>query len=217
MSAEDRDLATSVTAAHFLTLDFTSLTSGPTLWSRGLTLEDRTNCEHVKVFSLIELEQGIDYRTPHGNTLVRVSRTEALLAGKISLPVDLVDPAVSPRTSADFTHDAPGGDRSSVIGSALQHVRSLGAEPTVETLGTLLQTLRSLPPADDGWLESFLEARWGLNSCMRHSWKTFVMPARDIIGLSCVLAARRHAGAARRAVLLSADRGWHRRCALERR
>ena len=91
--------ACSVTAAHFLTLDFTALSDERSLWQRGFLLEDRLRGESIKVFSLIELEIGVLYTTPHGNSLVRKSQTEALLNDKISLAVDLCEATVSPRAS----------------------------------------------------------------------------------------------------------------------
>ena len=153
MTSVDIMRACNVTAAHFITLDFTALTDEKELWSKGFLLEDRVRRQSIKVFSLIELEQGIVYSTPRGNSVVRISRTEACLADKITLPVDLCDAAISPRTSFVSSNE----DESSVaIGSALQHVRALGASPSAETLGALQHTLGRLPASDDGWLESFL-------------------------------------------------------------
>ena len=150
--------ASSVVAAHFLTMDFTALTSEGTLWSHGFQLEDRSRHETIKIFSLIELEEGTEYKTPHGHSLVRVSRTEALLAGSISLTVDLADAAVSMSSPRNSFSDIPCAleEQSAVIGTALHHVRNLGAEPGPASLTELLRALRALPPADDGWLDSFL-------------------------------------------------------------
>ena len=101
-----------------------------------------TVCETVKIFSLIELEVGILYTTPHGNSLVRNTRTEALLAEKITLQVDLCDTTVvtSPAARNSFGGEAeyagPSGTArtSAVIGSALSHVRSLGHAERVDAL-----------------------------------------------------------------------------------
>ena len=68
------------TAAFFVTLDFTALTDERTLWTKGFLLEDRLRGVTIKIHSLIELEPSILYTTPHGSSLVRTSRTEALLA-----------------------------------------------------------------------------------------------------------------------------------------
>ena len=117
MTSFDIMRACNVTAAHFITLDFTALTDEKELWSKGFLMEDRVRQQSIKIFSLIELEQGIVYSTPRGNSVVRTSRTEACLADKITLPVDLCDAAISPRSS--FASDE--GESSSVaIGSALQ-------------------------------------------------------------------------------------------------
>jgi hypothetical protein len=112
--------ANNVTAAHFVTVDFVNLTDRE-LWSKGCSLEDRTHRTSIKVFSLIELEQGVDYRTQHGNTIVRVDRKSAVLAGRIKLSVDLADSSVrSPHSSEDIggaggasaPNAAAGGDGS---------------------------------------------------------------------------------------------------------
>jgi len=169
--------ANNVTAAHFVTVDFVNLTDRE-LWSKGCSLEDRTHRTSIKVFSLIELEQGVDYRTQHGNTLVRVDRKSAVLAGRIKLSVDLADSSVrSPHSSEDIggaggasaPNAAAGGDgsrlgatagaeeQSAVIGSVLQHVQALRGEVEAESLFELLRTLHALPANDGGWLDSFLE------------------------------------------------------------
>ena len=180
--------ACSVTAAHFVTLDFTELTDEKELWSRGFLLQDRLRGNSLKIFSLVELELGIVYITPRGTSLIRTSRSEALLADKIPVPVDLHDAALSPQTSfveeaaaaeaeecssgggssgGDGSADGGGGgggrrrrrssrESAAALGSALQHVRALSAEPTPESLGALQRTLHQLPSNDDGWLESFL-------------------------------------------------------------
>ena len=77
MSATEFKLACNVAAAHFLTVDFTQLSDERQLWTRGFILEDRLRANSIKIYSLIELELGILYTTPHGNSLVRTSRTEA--------------------------------------------------------------------------------------------------------------------------------------------
>ena len=89
--AADFQRACSVTAAHFVTLDFTELTDEHELLSRGFLLEDRARGESIKIFSLVELEQGVVYCTPRGTSLIRTSRAEALLADKITLPVDFCE------------------------------------------------------------------------------------------------------------------------------
>ena len=168
--------ACSVTAAHFLTLDFTALTDERAIWKDGFILQDKLRGTSVKIFSLIELERGITYTTSHGSTLVRTSHTEARLNDQISLAVDLSDAAVSPRASIGDDDDEPtesageptggstvgaaggvtGGGSSAVIGSALEHVRALSASPSAADLAELQRTLTHLPTPDDGWLDSFL-------------------------------------------------------------
>ncbi len=154
--------ANNVTAAHFVTVDFVNLTDGE-LWSKGCSLEDRTHRTSIKVFSLIELEQGVDYRTQHGNTIVRVDWKSAVLAGRISSE-DIGGPG-----GASAPNAAAGGDgsrlgatagaeeQSAVIGSVLQHVQALRGEVEAESLFELLRTLHALPANDGGWLDSFLE------------------------------------------------------------
>jgi hypothetical protein len=102
-----------------------------------------------------ELEQNILYATAHGNSLVRTSRTQAVLNEKILLRVDLCDAAGSPRASFDEDGRASGGE-AAIVGSALSHVRALSATPTADTLGALQHTLSQLAANDDGWLDSFL-------------------------------------------------------------
>ena len=167
--------ACQATAAEFVTLDFTTLTNQSGLWAKGVILTDRTHDhESIKIHSLIELEQGVQYSTACGNSLVRTSRTTALLADRVVLPVDLVDAVVSPRASLDEDElsralaleageEAAEGVRNHdvvIVGSALSHVRALAAEPSAETLGALQRTLSQLSPArssaDAAWLESFL-------------------------------------------------------------
>ena len=170
--------ANNVTAAHFVTVDFVNLTDKE-LWSKGCSLEDRTHRTSIKVFSLIELEQGVDYRTQHGNTLVRIDRKSAVLAGRIKLSVDLADSSVrSPHSSDDIggaggasvANAAAGGDGSrrgatageqgaerAVVGSVLQHVQALRGEVEAESLFELRRTLHALPANAGGWLDSFLE------------------------------------------------------------
>ena len=113
--------ACSITAAHFVTTDFTELTDERELWSKGFLLEDKTRGESIKIYSLLELELGVMYVTPRGSSLVRTARTEARLADKITLPVDLSDGlSLSPRNSwlADelMAENHDGG--SAAIGSA---------------------------------------------------------------------------------------------------
>ena len=145
MATETAELcrAAELTMAHFVTMDYMALTGGATLWACGYTLQDLTRQLSIKIFSLIELEEGVDYRTSHGNALVRVSRTEALLAGRVTIPVDLTDSAMSPRSSIDLDGggDSSEVERSALIGSALQHVRSLSAEPGIESIAELHQTI----------------------------------------------------------------------------
>ena len=181
MNADEFKRACHVTAAHFVTLDFVMLTDERQLWTRGFHLEDRVRGDSIKIFSLIELEPGVHYSTGHGNSLVRTSVREALLADKIVLPVDLCDASISPRASFDGTAAtvSPANNSSAaVIGSALSHVRALSATPSAASLGELQRTLGRLPIADDGWLDSFLalDGMQALLDVLSHSLQQQQMP-----------------------------------------
>ena len=93
--------------AALVTADYLAIADESTLRRDGLLVVDAASPKVLlKVHSLLELEPQRLYLTPRGSTLLRTSRTEALLAGKVHLSVDLVD---SPSTSVCSEAVAPPG------------------------------------------------------------------------------------------------------------
>ena len=91
--------------AKQVTNDYLALSSEK-ITNLGVNLVDRAAQKTIKVHSLVELELGRLYVTKDGNSLIRTSRHDALLAGKVTLPIDM-DEAMSPRTSV-CSADTPG-------------------------------------------------------------------------------------------------------------
>ncbi|KAL1529439.1 hypothetical protein AB1Y20_000387 [Prymnesium parvum] len=146
----------SATAAHMLTMDYLELLDAASLHRKGVVLFDCCEGTHRRVHSLAELELNRPYRSVRGIAVRRASRSRVLLDEKVELTHEDLDMFGDPPAALGSDDAAADAGLTPTISSALHYVRLLQAEPARESLQELEGALRSLPDAEDGWLESFV-------------------------------------------------------------
>ena len=154
-----------------LTLDFTDLTSADVL-REGLELIERSSRKEVTIHSLHDLEVDLRYITSRGATVRRTLDGMVVLADQIVMALD--GSAITDRGRQ------VSQDEASLAEDALQHVRSLRADPGIESLAGLERTLISVSNSV-GWLEAFLklDGLGALLDVLSHSQSRFTQLATD--------------------------------------
>ncbi|KAL3896051.1 MAG: hypothetical protein SGPRY_013361 [Prymnesium sp.] len=162
--------AFNVTAAHLVTLDFMELTSSETL-RNGLTLTQRSSKAEFTIHSLHDLTPERTYLTSRGASLRRTAKATVVLAGRIVMGLD-----GSPVLPASRSKE----EQRELAQDALKHVQSLRADPAMDNLSSLEQTLINVS-SDASWLDTFLklDGIGALLDVLSHSQSRFTQHASE--------------------------------------